>query len=33
MELSRFIEQAGFENVTYRLLTGGIAAIHTGLKR
>jgi len=31
--LSQLIEQAGFENVNYRLLTGGIAAIHTGYKK
>jgi len=31
--LSQLFEQAGFENVTYRLLTGGIAAIHTGIKK
>ncbi len=30
--LSQLIEQAGFSNVTYNLLTGGIAAIHTGFK-
>ncbi len=30
--LSQLIEQAGFSNVSYRLLTGGIAAIHTGCK-
>lgn len=33
VELSRLIEQAGFETVTYRLLTGGIAAIHKGFKK
>jgi len=31
--LSQIIEQAGFTNVTYRLLTGGIAAIHTGIRQ
>ncbi len=30
--LSQLIEQAGFKDVSYRLLTGGIAAIHTGYK-
>lgn len=30
--LRQLFEQAGFSNATYRLLTGGIAAIHTGLK-
>lgn len=31
--LSRLFEQAGFSRVTYCLLTGGIAAIHTGVKQ
>jgi demethylmenaquinone methyltransferase/2-methoxy-6-polyprenyl-1,4-benzoquinol methylase len=31
--LQRMFEQAGFQDVSYRLLTGGIAAIHTGRKR
>jgi len=30
--LQQMIEQAGFRSVSYRLLTGGIAAIHTGFK-
>ena len=30
--LQQLFEQAGFSNATYRLLTGGIAAIHTGIK-
>jgi len=30
--LQHMIEQAGFRSVSYRLLTGGIAAIHTGIK-
>jgi demethylmenaquinone methyltransferase/2-methoxy-6-polyprenyl-1,4-benzoquinol methylase len=30
--LSKIIEQAGFSNVTYRLLSKGIAAIHVGRK-
>jgi demethylmenaquinone methyltransferase/2-methoxy-6-polyprenyl-1,4-benzoquinol methylase len=31
--LQRMFERAGFQDVSYRLLTGGIAAIHTGFKR
>ena len=32
-ELAAWMEQAGFRNVSYRLLTGGIVAIHVGEKR
>lgn len=31
--LQRLFEQAGFQDVSYRLLTGGIAAIHSGIKQ
>jgi demethylmenaquinone methyltransferase/2-methoxy-6-polyprenyl-1,4-benzoquinol methylase len=31
-EFSRLLERIGFQNVTYRLLTNGIAAIHRGQK-
>jgi len=31
-ELSAWMEDAGFRGVTYRLLTGGIVAIHVGIK-
>ena len=31
-ELSAWMEEAGFRGVTYRLLTGGIVAIHVGVK-
>lgn len=31
-ELSSWMEEAGFRGVTYRLLTGGIVAIHVGIK-
>jgi demethylmenaquinone methyltransferase/2-methoxy-6-polyprenyl-1,4-benzoquinol methylase len=31
--LRQLFEQAGFSNATYRLLNGGIAAIHTGCKQ
>jgi len=31
--LQQMIEQAGFSSVSYSLLTGGIAAIHTGCKK
>ena len=32
-ELAAWMEQAGFRDVSYRLLTGGIVAIHVGEKR
>ena len=32
-ELAARMEQAGFRDVSYRLLTGGIVAIHVGEKR
>ena len=32
-ELAAWMEQAGFRDVSYRLLTGGIVAIHAGEKR
>jgi demethylmenaquinone methyltransferase/2-methoxy-6-polyprenyl-1,4-benzoquinol methylase len=31
--LQQLFEQTGFRDVSYRLLTGGIAAIHTGYKK
>ena len=31
-EFARMIEEAGFKNVTYENLTGGIVAIHSGYK-
>ncbi len=31
--LRQLFEQSGFSNASYRLLTGGIAAIHTGCKK
>jgi len=31
--LRQLIKQSGFSNVSYRLLTGGIAALHTGFKK
>jgi demethylmenaquinone methyltransferase/2-methoxy-6-polyprenyl-1,4-benzoquinol methylase len=31
-ELAAWMERAGFRHVTYRLLTGGIVAIHVGVK-
>ena len=32
-ELTAWMEQAGFRDVSYRLLTGGIVAIHVGVKK
>ena len=32
-ELAAWVEQAGFRDVSYRLLTGGIVAIHVGKKK
>jgi demethylmenaquinone methyltransferase/2-methoxy-6-polyprenyl-1,4-benzoquinol methylase len=32
-ELAARMEQAGFRDVSYRLLTGGIVAIHVGEKK
>ena len=32
-DLSRLLEQAGFEGVSFRLLAGGIVALHTGTAR
>jgi demethylmenaquinone methyltransferase/2-methoxy-6-polyprenyl-1,4-benzoquinol methylase len=29
---ARMVREAGFERVTYRNLTGGVAAIHSGWK-
>lgn len=31
-DLSRLMEHAGFEDVRYRLLGGGIVALHTGTR-
>jgi demethylmenaquinone methyltransferase/2-methoxy-6-polyprenyl-1,4-benzoquinol methylase len=31
-ELRRMMETAGFVNARFELLTGGIAALHTGVK-
>jgi demethylmenaquinone methyltransferase/2-methoxy-6-polyprenyl-1,4-benzoquinol methylase len=32
VELALIMSEAGFENVTFRNLTGGIAALHTGMR-